>query len=360
MPTGGGKSRVVAMALEMVISKKVRTEKVKIGWIAPTIEAREQGLFAMNQIPLVADQDILCVCAASGISMADRDIVIVDECKHSCSETWFEMVSKCPNRWGLDASPFSDDAEKNSKISDLFGNNILVIRRSEMGDAITSAKVIVLNDSDGELQSKIDEDWKLRFNKRKRFLRRQVTRCYRISGSWRKTINFWKGMKWKIEAQCKWIACMEFGIAENVARNDAVIREALRHSEDHVLILVNSIEHGEKLQERISGSKLCFSKMGKKDRRETISKFKSGEIGCVICTSLADEALDVPIADVLILVSGGRSEQKAVQRTGRVLRRFEGKEIATIIDFADNYHPMAANHFKKRLLIYRKLGYTIL
>lgn len=338
IPAGGGKSRVAAMALNIVITKKTRTEKVKIGWMSPTIEARDQGLFAMNQFPAVASQDILCVCAASDADMSDRDILVVDECKHSCSETWFKMVSQCKNRWGLDATPFSEDSEKNEKLLELFGGNILEIPREELKDSLTGAQVIILNSTDSNLESRIDAQANAAINRRK---------------------HFWKGEEWELAAQCKWQACMDIGIVGNVARNDAIVCTAIQHSNNHVLILVNKIEHGEMLQNQIPGSHLCFSKMGRKLRSETLAAFKSGEIRCILATSLADEAMDVPIADVLIMACGGRSENKAIQRTGRVLRKYDGKDSAKIFDFCDTFHPMSHNHFKKRLSVYRKLKYNI-
>jgi superfamily II DNA or RNA helicase len=79
----------------------------------------------------------------------------------------------------------------------------------------------------------------------------------------------------------------------------------------------------------------------------------------MIATSLADEGLDVPRAAVLILAAGGRSASKIEQRTGRVMRPHESKEIGTIHDFADEGASFAHAQFKARMKIYKKLGYTI-
>lgn len=79
----------------------------------------------------------------------------------------------------------------------------------------------------------------------------------------------------------------------------------------------------------------------------------------VIAASLADEGLDLPMANVLILVSGGRSSAKIEQRTGRVLRQWVGKEGSLIYDFEDHQHPMMRRHAMARQRLYWKLGYTI-
>jgi superfamily II DNA or RNA helicase len=76
----------------------------------------------------------------------------------------------------------------------------------------------------------------------------------------------------------------------------------------------------------------------------------------MIATSLADEGLDLPNVETLVMVSGGRSAQKTIQRASRALRRTETKTDARIYDFLDNFHPMAIAHAKKRIKCYKELG----
>jgi len=99
--------------------------------------------------------------------------------------------------------------------------------------------------------------------------------------------------------------------------------------------------------------------MGARNRREAIQGFKATTVPVLVATSLADEGLDAPNAGVLVLVSGGKSKQKAEQRTGRVLRSFAGKTEGVIYDFADNFHPLMKRHAKARMSLYRSLGYKI-
>ena len=113
------------------------------------------------------------------------------------------------------------------------------------------------------------------------------------------------------------------------------------------------------MSERIPGSKLCYSKMGRKERSCVLADFKSGEIKCIVATSLLDEGADLPIARVLIMVSGGRSNAKTEQRTGRVLRLYQGKDHGIIYDFHDRQHSTMRNHSLKRMDTYRRLGYEI-
>ncbi len=79
----------------------------------------------------------------------------------------------------------------------------------------------------------------------------------------------------------------------------------------------------------------------------------------MIATSSADEGMDVPRASRLILATVGRSASKLEQRTGRVLRPFDGKDRSIIYDYADRGAAMAYWQHLARLRTYKKLGYVV-
>jgi len=87
-----------------------------------------------------------------------------------------------------------------------------------------------------------------------------------------------------------------------------------------------------------------------KKRGETIEDLKSGNLHTLIATSLADEGLDIPNLDVLILAGSGKSKTKALQRIGRVIRPYEGKKQAVVIDFMDQ-----SKYCKKHSLLRKKI-----
>jgi superfamily II DNA or RNA helicase len=116
---------------------------------------------------------------------------------------------------------------------------------------------------------------------------------------------------------------------------------------------------GEEYAKAIGDAVLVYSKMAKKARREAMEEFKAGNIKTMIATSLADEGLDLPNVETLVMVSGGRSAQKTIQRASRALRRADGKDRAYIHDFKDNFHPLAQAHANKRIKCYKELGCSI-
>jgi superfamily II DNA or RNA helicase len=161
---------------------------------------------------------------------------------------------------------------------------------------------------------------------------------------------------------CAWQAVADIGIAKNCARNATAVQIAQKHiaKGDQVLILVNKVEHGEVLASAIGPEALCVhSGVGAKKRREAMEAINSGKLRCMVATSIGDEGLNLPSLNVLILVSGGRSQIKAEQRTGRVLRAFGEKTHGIIYDFKDEAHHTMANQSRKRVAVYKKLGYEI-
>jgi superfamily II DNA or RNA helicase len=61
------------------------------------------------------------------------------------------------------------------------------------------------------------------------------------------------------------------------------------------------------------------------ERKEIMTKFKSGEYRAIVCSQVLDEGIDVPEANVGIIMSGNGSPRSQIQRLGRLLRPQEGK-----------------------------------
>ncbi len=57
------------------------------------------------------------------------------------------------------------------------------------------------------------------------------------------------------------------------------------------------------------------------DRAEYLRRFASGYLDVVVAPRVLDEGVDVPEADLAIIVAGSNSRRQMVQRMGRVLRR---------------------------------------
>lgn len=65
--------------------------------------------------------------------------------------------------------------------------------------------------------------------------------------------------------------------------------------------------------------------IGRREREFALMRFRSGEANVLVSAQVLDEGLDVPEADVAIIVGGTSSSRRYVQRIGRVLRPADGK-----------------------------------
>ena len=333
-PAGSGKTITVAMALDKVVKSRHRTAPVRIGWMANTKEQCQQAQTAINLFPAVAKQDLVIACAAAARSWADRDVLVTDEAHHAGSApSWKAQIETAPKaRWAMTATP-PEDSIQMAVLTELFGPTY-TITREQVAANLTPAVVRWLDATDPNLREPIDKE---------------IERVVKIRERW------WPGDKQQLWGQVAWQVCVEQGIVGNRMRNEAAIAAAINNVP--TLVLVNQVEHGQLLATRIQGAVPCYSAMGAAARRKTLEDFKSGKLRCLIATQLADEGMDLPNAEVLVLVSAGKSNARTEQRTGRVLRTFAGKSSAIIYDFKDLYHPLPAKHARLRRELYTKLNY---
>lgn len=73
--------------------------------------------------------------------------------------------------------------------------------------------------------------------------------------------------------------------------------------------------------------------MSAKDRKETLETFKLSKIDALVAMKVLDEGIDVPACRTAYILASSKNPRQYVQRRGRVLRRFDGKDKAIIYDF---------------------------
>lgn len=145
-------------------------------------------------------------------------------------------------------------------------------------------------------------------------------------------------------------------ITQNDERNSLILTASERLVEQgfQTLVLFHSIKHGEILYEKISKKLPCALLSGKDkkiDRDRVKSDLESGKIKCIIASKIFDIGVDLPSLSGLIVAGGGKSSVRALQRVGRVIRKYPGKKQAAVIDFADQA-PHLIKHSKIRRDIY--------
>ena len=158
-------------------------------------------------------------------------------------------------------------------------------------------------------------------------------------------------------------------IVNNPIRNKMIIDTAMNsyNKNKHILILVSRVGHGELLLkmlkqriayettlvdgEKIGNVEFLSGEDSNEFRDATFKAIKNDFCKILIGTTIADEGLDVPCLDVLILAGAGKSSTKAFQRVGRVLRLYENKLYAEVYDFIDSYETFR-RHAMTRFALY--------
>lgn len=131
-------------------------------------------------------------------------------------------------------------------------------------------------------------------------------------------------------------------IVENVFRNMQVANDALDQYNlgRNTLVLVTQIRHGEILEKMLNdmGAPATFisGKSGMKKRRQTIQDMRDGKAQLVIASTIADVGLDVPRLQSIVEAGAGKSSVTALQRLGRIMRPFDGKDKCYFITYHDN------------------------
>ena len=97
-----------------------------------------------------------------------------------------------------------------------------------------------------------------------------------------------------------------------------------RHRKDQVLIFTNDNETVYRISQLFLIPALTHQTEAK-ERRAILKKFNGGEYPCIITSRVLNEGVDIPKANVAIVLSGTGSTREHVQRLGRILRPAPGK-----------------------------------
>jgi superfamily II DNA or RNA helicase len=92
-----------------------------------------------------------------------------------------------------------------------------------------------------------------------------------------------------------------------------------RHRDDRVIVFTAHTDLVYRLSERYLLPAIT-SETGTEERRETLDRFRDGTYSRVVTANVLDEGVDVPDANVAVVLAGSGSEREFTQRLGRILR----------------------------------------
>lgn len=153
----------------------------------------------------------------------------------------------------------------------------------------------------------------------------------------------------------------DLGIVENDERNAKIaqITKHLYNKGENVLVLVWRLDHGRRLSKLLGDTPHEFVHGSSPNRNSAKTDFEAGDLPILIASAIYDEGVNIERIQNVIIAAGYKSERLLVQRTGRGMRPFEGKQKCRIFDFMDLSHEMLTRHSKSRLRYYKKLKLPI-
>lgn len=118
-----------------------------------------------------------------------------------------------------------------------------------------------------------------------------------------------------------------------------------------------SIQHADFMAEqfRIAGldAHSITSATPQQEREEKLSALRRGECQILFTVDLFNEGVDVPAIDVVLMLRPTDSATVFLQQLGRGLRRTEGKDVLTVLDFVGHQHHQFRFDLKYRALLGR-------
>lgn len=108
------------------------------------------------------------------------------------------------------------------------------------------------------------------------------------------------------------------------AKIEALWQLLVRHKADRVIVFSEDNESVYAMSERFLAPAITHQTKPK-ERKRILSAFAAGEIKLVFTAKVLNEGVDVPEANVGVVLAGSGSVREHVQRLGRILRRREGK-----------------------------------
>lgn len=281
------------------------------------------------------------VIVATSNSARDRDVfpprgeglLIADEChRNGSARNKDALDERFPRRLGLSATYARND-EGNAEFLDPYFGGVcfhLGYRRALRDGVIAhfSAALVGVRFSEGE-RAEYDN-----YSEDYHRLRTELIRKHGVTeepfGEFMKEVQ---SLKEGGNERVNWAARMFLNafskrrklLAETPAKLDGLRRlaEAIR-SANRTLVFTETVECAEgaaQVLRRMSISAgVVHSGMRQDERKAVLEMFGSGHLHVVVAPKVLDEGVDVPEADLAVIVAASKTRRQMIQRMGRVLR----------------------------------------
>ncbi len=357
--TGTGKTFLGAIALGKVIEEGgkgvvlVPTRELQDQWVAelekcgfPTV-----GRLGNGHHQTLGECTVLVAVAASackydlGLPRGTKGVLVADEVHRYASETWQEALKPAfESRLGLTATFERQDGTHEDTLLPYFKNIVFqydypqAIKQGIIAEFKLATIGVSFSKAEREHYEKCSEE----VSKAVRHLRNHHGAPNPYAGG----KSFGEFMKFitqlKRGERREGIAAGKFLkhfterkrlLAETDTKYEALkkLSSSIKAS-NGTIAFTATIESAKIAADILLGKKIScglhHSKINKENRRLVLKQFKDRDLNAIIAPKTLDEGIDVPEADLGIIIAASREKRQMIQRMGRVLRRKKDQRLA--------------------------------
>jgi superfamily II DNA or RNA helicase len=129
------------------------------------------------------------------------------------------------------------------------------------------------------------------------------------------------------------------------------------------LVFVSQVGHGQKLMPALTRAgvraALVWGEHATDERRAALAKLTGGQLDVIVCSSVFQQAVDIPSLRSVVNAAGGASIVQTLQRIGRGTRVTATKKSFEVWDVLDDGHRWLTKHGKQRRDAYEREGYRV-
>jgi len=252
------------------------------------------------------------------------DFLLVDEVHHLPAEKfkYIALHSIATYRMGLSATVVREDG-KHVELFPLLGGIVYHKSVAELANQGYLARYRIIS-------VKI----KLKPDERKQY--EELRKTYQLFAGGR-TFNEVLDAAMKGDERAKYALRIHNQMKMLLAKSSAKIDEAVKIAQKElargskIIIFTQYVEQAKEISNRL-GAYLLTGEIPPEKRKRILREFKDADKGILVVTTVGDEGLDIPDANVGIIVSGTGSRRQFVQRLGRILRPKKGGNEARLYE----------------------------
>lgn len=343
LPTGSGKTRLAlaaAASLRRPTLCLVPTRVLLGQWIAELRRVYDGPIGVFGDGERTLAELTVATFASAWRHMAEIgerfDTLIIDEAHHFGNAVQDEALEMCAarHRLGLTATPPSEGGTL-TRLTELVGPVVFQRKIADLAGTFlapfeTYSWFLPLTASERQTYERA----MLSFHQFSRTVRAQIPNAV-----WADLVRV-AGQSPAGQAAMAGYRRARATVALTKAKGRALVGLLRRHASSRILVFTADTATAYRLSRFLFVPALTAD-IKRKERDEIIKAFRTGDLPIIVSCRVLNEGVDVPDADVAIILGGTNGGREHVQRVGRVLRPAAGK-VAVV------YELIAADTFEVR------------